>query len=84
MRQTNLLQEVRVESKHLRQARDVKNLKSLMMESARHDSKQVLMDIRANLEVAVGESPNVWAGLHHRALPCFQELDRCHLVDFYL
>ena len=59
MRQTNLLQEVRVESKHLRQARDVKNLKSLMMESARHDSKQVLMDIRANLKVTVGESPNV-------------------------
>ena len=66
MRQTNLLQEVRVESKHLRQARDVKNLKSLMMllmmvmmERARHDSKQVLMDIRANLKVTVGESPNV-------------------------
>ena len=88
MCQTNLLQEVRVESKHLRQARDVKNLKSLMMllmimiETL--DSKQVLVNARANLEVAVGESPNVWAGLHHRALPCFQEIDRCHLVDFYL
>ena len=46
------------------------------------DSKQVLVDARANLEVAVGESPNIGAGLHHRALPCFHGLDRCHLVDF--
>ena len=63
MRETNLLQEVRVESKHLRQARDVKNLKSLMMllmmMMETFDSKQVLMDIRANLKVTVGESPNV-------------------------
>ena len=63
MCQTNLLQEVWVESKHLRQARDVKNLKSLMMllmimiETL--DSKQVLVVARANLEVAVGESPNI-------------------------
>ena len=63
MRQTNLLQEVRVESKHLRQARDVKNLKSLMMllmmRMETFDSKQVLVEALANLEVAVGESPNV-------------------------
>ena len=62
MCQTNLLQEVWVESKHLRQARDVKNLKSLMMllmMMETFDSKQVLVYALANLEVAVGESPNV-------------------------